>query len=88
MKFSVKIIYILLLGVFTSSLFGNYQISYFDSAKHYKNIEDVLDKEFLPSSEKETFGKKKYLWLKVEITNTTKEKRRELSLFSTYSCYA
>ncbi|WP_228146274.1 sensor histidine kinase [Poseidonibacter lekithochrous] len=57
--------------MFYTSLHAEYKVSFFDDKTHYKDISQVLDKEFLPTSRKETFGKKKFLWLKVNITNKT-----------------
>ncbi|WP_322873925.1 sensor histidine kinase [Poseidonibacter lekithochrous] len=70
-KINKHFLFLILFFIFYTSLHAEYQVSFFDDKTHYKDISQVLDKEFLPTSRKETFGKKKFLWLKVDITNKT-----------------
>ncbi|WP_337796320.1 sensor histidine kinase [Poseidonibacter lekithochrous] len=70
-KVNKHFLFLILFFIFYTSLHAEYKVSFFDDKTHYKDISQVLDKEFLPTSRKETFGKKKFLWLKVNITNKT-----------------
>ena len=56
-------------------MFAQYKVSFYDDKIHYKDVTQVLKKEFLPTTSKETFGKKKHLWLKVDISNTSDTKQ-------------
>ena len=62
-------------------MYAQYQVSFLDDKIHYKDINQVLNKKFLPTTNKETFGKKKYLWLKVDIKNITNKKENNYLSF-------
>lgn len=59
---------------FTSSLFASYQVSYLNDSKKYKNINDVINKDFTSIPKKITFGNKKDVWIKIRIENKTNKK--------------
>ena len=75
-------ILLLLLLVFSSTTFANeFKLSYYDSKKQIKDIKKVLNKPFIETSHKKSFGNKKYIWLKATIYNKeSKAKTKYLSI--------
>lgn len=69
--------------IFNSILFSNdFKLSYYDSKLQIKDIKKVLNKPFIETSHKKSFGSKKYIWLKTTIYNhsgSTKTKYLSIS---------
>lgn len=68
------LLFIFLFISFTTSLFASYQVSYLNDSKKYKNINDVINKDFTSIPKKITFGNKKDVWIKIRIENKTNKK--------------
>lgn len=68
------LLFIFLFISFTSSLFASFQVSYLNDSKKYKNINDVINKDFTSIPKKMTFGNKKDVWIKIRIENKTNKK--------------
>ena len=61
--------YILFFTMFISSAYGNFQVSYLQDKVNYKDIVDVIDKDFTQIEAKKSFGMRKHVWLKATIKN-------------------
>ena len=61
--------YIILVMVFISSLYANFEVSYLDDKKEYSDITQLFSKKFTSIPSKKSFGLKKSVWLKTTILN-------------------